>query len=188
METTQDIDIAQLFRERRQNLPPELTEVIDNGVLDALLIVLQERFGLSEEQKMLLNNEVILILFLFLPLQGLVERIGESLEIEKNIAQSIYEELYSLVFEDIEEVLNHVDEASKNQPKKASSEAQVTPAASTEPFTPPSSDALRQLRTMSSDIERIHGYGYKKPVEEGLTNSKEEPIVRSSSQDDLLKR
>lgn len=145
--------------ERYKTLLPELKSLIDYGTVDLVLKELSEEFDFSNEQKILLENEILLIILLILPIAGLAERISDSLGLKPEKATYLANYCQSYLF-DLEKEL--FLETEKQFAEKTSEEESYSPAI--------------PLQTTPENIPH-HGYGA------GLAN--EEP-AHTSSQDDIV--
>jgi hypothetical protein len=88
-----NIPLATELRSRFDELPEELTEVILDPLLNVELEDIAKRYGLSEQQKKVLSNEVMLVLFLFEPLSQLRSTLVQNMEISPSTAEAIMFEL-----------------------------------------------------------------------------------------------
>ena len=180
------------IQERVKILPQEITDLILDGSLDAVVYDLQETYSLSKVQVKLLENEIILVLTLFLSPNSFVDNVEESLEIDRVTAEAIgvkvREELFSLIDDIIASVENArkdiqtsigdenlLSKMEKREELKNLAQTFAQPATTSIP-TPPNTNApttaetyiekVEPIRTMEGDINRIHGYGTQMQNEE----------------------
>ncbi len=99
--------------ERLEVLPKELVDLITDGTLDATVYTAQEKYGLTEEQTKLLENEIILVLALFLSKRTFVDHVRESLAVDEETAFGIGEIVKEEIFSLVEDILQIVDDARK---------------------------------------------------------------------------
>ncbi len=98
------------FIERYQNLPPDIRELLDYGIVDKVIeeVAVENRF--TKEQEDILRMEIELVLYMFLPRQGFINRIKESLEIETSIAEIITAYIDQELFSLVEPIMNFLDD------------------------------------------------------------------------------
>ena len=196
LQTQEDI------QSRFDELPQELMDLIVGGTLDAVMFGINDVYKLTPEQATSLENEIILVLSLFVRPSEFVDNVQESLYIERSIAEAIGKEVQSDVFDLVEDILTfaesvgtetHATEtiaidaaAIKKQelsklaeqfakPRVMEATAEEAQEASTENVTP--------LRTMQGDINRIHGYG---AYNDALEASEDTTQAHVSNQTDIL--
>jgi len=166
---------AQLdVQERLEILPEELVELITNGSLDAVTLIAQKKYGLSEEQIRLLENEIILILALFLPKRDFIDNIKESLVIDDQTAFGISEMVQDSLFSLVDDILAAVETARKEagivlgkvdlskkieRKEDLNKLAQTLSAPNPERLQPTNIETVEPIRTMEGDMNRVHGYG-----------------------------
>lgn len=189
-------------QERIQILPEELTDLITDGTLDVVTYGIQQKYRLTDTQKTLLENEIILVLTLFLSPDTFVQNVEESLEIKPEIAEAIgvevTDQIFDLVLDIIETVENgrkdwalgkSPEETLKTLEKKESINKLIGSLSkpSTSPLETNPEESIVPIRTMEGDISRIHGYGaYYETLKE--QNKVKDTDSVSSSQETILKK
>ena len=94
---------------RFDDLPEEIMDIIVGGTLEAVVAGIAELYSLTTEQSLALENEIILILSLFLSPATFVDNVQESLQIDRATAQAIGSEVSSEIFELVEDILTAVE-------------------------------------------------------------------------------
>ncbi len=181
LQTQEDI------QSRFDELPQELMDLIVGGTLDAVMFGINDVYKLTPEQATSLENEIILVLSLFVSPSEFVGNVQESLHVERSIADAIGKDVQSGVFDLVEDILTFAESAGTPVPE---TETVTIDAAAikkqelsklAEQFAKPravemtAEEALEigtenviPLRTMQGDINRIHGYGaYNDALEAG---------------------
>ena len=192
---------VQLLRQRASQLPKGLMSLITDGALDVAVFDIVEKYHLTKEQMRLLENEIILTLLRFLSLEDLSSRIQESLKIDTETAENITTELHANLFQEAIEILNEhppeegselakQKELSELQEKLAQAKATAEEAPTANTPTPPAKTAAVQpMRTMETDMDRIHGYGAYRaafPNTDEIQENEEEAVIKSVAQEELL--
>jgi len=190
----------QAMQERYKELPPHIMELFEYGTVDFVIDSLAKEYGLSEEQKIGLRMEIELVLYLFLPRKGFVERLKESLQTEhirtEQIAARVEDDLFTIV----DDILTFVESQFNDEGEVAMNPVILAPAASPE-TTPPALEpvteqsqqpekvepGVKSLRTFAKDVEisRAHSYGAFKSNDDG---NPDDENVHTTSQDDILKK
>jgi hypothetical protein len=181
------------LQERLGTLPEEILSLITRGTLDATVFELRDLYNLTNDQVRLLENEIILVLSFFESREAFVQNVTESLEIEPFIAEDIGMTVTSQIFElvdDYFEVVEQGRKASLNGVVPGEVEAVVAkkselaslaaafgkkePERLENPEVETFTSNVAPLRTMESDIKRVHGYGVAETEtpEESLENKK----------------
>lgn len=200
--TKAQIDI----QERAAMVPEELVALITNGTLDAVVFDISREYGLTPEQERLLENEISLVLLLYIPVEDFAANVEESLEVGYEAAQGITNTVYAEIFELVDDILQTISQGRKEVaaqkglatlPKKMERREDLTKLAETlsTPKTPdatPSAqivdaDVVAPIRTMEQDMNRVHGYGAyvaqqeqeSAPVTAAIPK-KEAPVVTST--------
>lgn len=184
------------MQERYDSLPQEIKELFEYDTIGVVLKNIALQFGLNKTQAKLLRMEVELVLYFFLPSDGLKERLQESLSIESERAGQIVDQLENDLFIIVKpglELANkifsgeEVEEVSLQAP-----DSLVTPlpkAAPNQPAAPASPQKTSQpgIRTYASDVaeNRAHGSFRQPETEQETRGDGEEPVYRSS-QDDII--
>lgn len=198
-----------------ETLPTEVRDLIDFNISDVVIDDISDEFHLTQQQRISLENQVLLVLLFFLPSQGFGGRIMETLDIDttlsKNIAKVIQEKLFYLIADILEEtdkqlllqahtenvhtreieevepvLLNDIIDTSIKTPEIPKT-VTVSEEIKTEDF-----EKVTPIRTMETDAKRVHGYGAyrdKNPLPETKeTESQEEPTHTSTQEDALAHR
>ncbi|MEZ4200454.1 MAG: hypothetical protein R3B69_02580 [Candidatus Paceibacterota bacterium] len=140
-----------------KKLPPELKELIDFGSVDVVIKNATREFALNEEQSVLLENEVMLVLLLMLPIDGFATRVREALEIEFHKAAELEVYVKENLF-DLEAEIFELTEAEFIKKQKE--------------------ETLQQKNTtLEPNIKNVHGYGAGLPTEEPAYSSKQEDVM-----------
>lgn len=168
--------------ERVEILPKELVDLITEGTLDVVVFNVQEKYQLTPTQATLLENEIILVLTLFLSPNTFVQNVQESLEIDNDTAKAIGTEVHSEIFELVADIIDAVEQGRKDNSLGKNQEDTIKtlekkeslnkllgiltkPSVSTSES--PTEENITPIRTMEGDINRIHGYGaYYKTIAE----------------------
>lgn len=89
------------MQKRYKALPPEIIELFEFGTVDVVLDKITKDFQLTSDQKAMLRVEIELTLYFFFPRTTMIERIQESLEIDRlkaeNIATAVDGQLFIIV-------------------------------------------------------------------------------------------
>ena len=137
-------------------------------------------------------------LLLFLDSESLSDRISMSLELPKEIATEISGIINESLFYTVSDILTEFDNkfSTTNQkadipdipntavaPEPTSAQSEI-PAVTPPPEVPPETEleTVSPLRTMSGDIQKVHGYG---ALAQQHNDAEDEP-VHSSSQTETL--
>lgn len=169
------------MRERYSKLPKEILELFEYGTVDLVLENIVTEYGLSEEQSQSLRMEVELTLYLFLPRNTLLERLVESLGMDREEVEMMISDLEENLFVVVDPLLTATEKkfssrANVSETNTGNVQEEQTP-------TPNESQVVKTLRTFSDDMHNIHGYGSFKqnsPEDDG-------PIHRSEQSDVLPK-
>jgi hypothetical protein len=186
------------MRARYHELPEEIQELFEYGTVETVLDNVAVEFGLSDEQKALLQMETELVLFLLEPRMGFIERTKESLEIDATLAELLVARLESDLFIIVDRLLIEA-EKQLTQPVSQTPPADVSPIVlpplSTATENPtnqaeqlaPSTTQVQPLRTFAMDVDmnRAHGYGAFRSED---ADSEGDAPVHRSSQDDIIKK
>jgi hypothetical protein len=196
------------MRSRYGELPEEIKELFEYGTVETVLDSAAVEFGLSDEQKSLLQMETELVLFLFLTRVGFVERVQESLEIELSRAELIGSRIESDLFVIVDNILTAVENELNNPSGQSTTVASNNPqpivlpplgsmdvltenkGSASGPVNVPdeaTENNLKPLRTFAMDVDmnRAHGYGAFRS--EDADNEGSTPVHRSN-QDDIIKK
>ena len=193
------------IEERVKILPEDIVELITEGDVELVASTMGNLYSLSSQQVELLENEIVLTLLMFLPVDSFTQRVSESLEIRNDIAERITSQVHAEINYILEDILQLVDEAkqmkadgnndaeiAKKMAKKeelaslAQTFAQKSVQSTAVPQTPTQTqesptEKIPAMRTMHDDITRIHGYGSV-----ASTQNNEEPIVTALSQEETF--
>lgn len=190
------------IQERLQILPEELVDLITDGTLDVVTFNLQQKYTLTDTQRTLLENEIILVLTLFLSPDTFVQNVQESLEIKTETAEAIGVEVTDQIFDLVADIIETVESGRKDWALGKSTEETLKTLEKKEsinkligslskPATSPLETNLEEsivpIRTMEGDISRIHGYGAYYETLEEQSKLKDTDSV-SSSQETILKK
>lgn len=189
-------------QERIKILPQEIIDLVTDGTLDAVALTLQEEYGLTETQKKLLENEIILVLAMFLNPSDFAQNVAESLEIDPTIAQAIEVEVKNEIFDLVDDILAsvisarreiqaslgdttllHTMEKKESLSKLADTFAQPKEERLENPAIQTLTENVEPLRTMEGDMNRVHGYGAYVEMKEAQANGQ---TGASSVQEDIL--
>lgn len=134
----ENINQPEEMRERYKALPTEITELFEYGTVDFVLNNLAQEFALGDEQKEALRMEIELVLYFFLPRMGLVERLQDSLEIDRVKAEQIYAYVEENLFIIVDDILTFTDKELKDdtETEEAVPVAQVALPATEKPIAP----------------------------------------------------
>lgn len=155
--------------EHYRDVPEEIRGLIDNKVAAATVNEASVLFGLDAKQQSLLENEVLLVLLLLLPRDGLANRVQESLEIEEKQARELTDYLENNLFDLVDDILELAAGELFGPSKVAAMELD-------------SKDTVPPIRTFESDMRGVHGYG----AFAGNINENAEENVYRSAQDSVL--
>lgn len=188
------------IQERVKILPQEIIDLIIGGPLDAVVSDLQKKYALSPLQTKLLENEIILVLALFLDPNTFVNNIQESLEVDRPTAEAIGAEVSSELFELVDDIIalvmnarreiqsadgdgNQLASTEKKNDLKRLAQTFAQPAPIPQPPDKQKTataeaktymEKVEPLRTMEGDINRIHGYGAQPHTEDAIENAQSE--------------
>lgn len=183
--------------ERIQILPQPILDIFSLGYVDDVVDDLKVTHELSEKQAIILHNAITLVLMLLIRKGDLIQNLMESLPVSESLAIKLYTRIEEEVFQispEIEALLAYANEEFElppeieDVPTTIPSTEQLEPTFKTESVTP-TSETIVPLRTMSADIEKIHGYGAfhaEQQAEQTDTDEAFEPIVQAASQDEVL--
>lgn len=180
---------SELLHERFAQLPDEITDIISYGILDQTITGLSDRYDLTEQERVLLENNIILVLLMFLPRSELAQHIEETLDTDTERASALATEINEQIFSLVEGYLDAADEElfSKNTPdtkKPPTPQNEVTPVPPpAEEEAPRSNSNIEAMRTFDSDAKKVHGYGAFRKQE-----PRPEEQTYSSSQDEVLNK
>lgn len=170
----------QQILERYREMPEEIRDLFDMGIIDRAVTMVSQQYGLTEEQSILLGNQIALTVLLFLPKDDFDGRLVSALNIGPEKATGITTVIESEVFLLVDDLLEEAngrfldrDVTSEEIPPVASPEpeAATTPTESS-PKPQESTNVIEALRTMQSDANRIHGYGaYRRQAEQPKQNA-----------------
>lgn len=186
---------------RFDNLPQELMDLIVGGTLDAVVFGIEDTYKLTQEQVTSLENEIILVLSLFVSPSEFVDNVQESLGVERPIAEAIGKEVATEIFDPVDDILAFAegkrsgDQTGEAQPQNIIDKKQeltrlaeqfarprvATP--SVEEVVENSAENVTPLRTMQGDMNRIHGYG---AYNEALERGEDATQTHVSNQGDIL--
>lgn len=164
--------------ERIEILPEELVTLATDGTVAATIFLLQEKYTLTEKQVTLLENEILLVLALFLSPQEFTQNVQDSLEVTQETAQAIADEVNEEIFSLVQDILDTVVKARKElntnlgtanlqaKLEKKDNLEQLTetfekrdPQRLTDPNVQEYTGNVEPIHTMEEDMGRIHGYG-----------------------------
>lgn len=159
--------------QRYETMPPEIRDLFDLGLIERSTKEISETFVLTEEQRIALENQIVMVVLLFLPREGFESRIAETLSIDHSAADTIAGYLQNELFDLIDDVLEATDEQFRTNTQAATNENRVVEKVEPQPVLneestksqpsqqeiPSASEQISPLRTMHGDAERIHGYG-----------------------------
>lgn len=207
----------EMMRERYPELPDEVKELFEYGIVEQMLQKVNQEFGLREDDIPLLQMEVDLILYGFLTRDGLSTRLQESLSIEESRARQIAERLEGDLFIIVDRYLTYVEElltesineekpliANQSQteegPTQVSKPADAivdnhgesvisTPAKEVPKETKQSTEGnIKPLRTFAEDVELSRVHGYGTFQSGEVTEDTDDTPVHRSNQDDIIKK
>lgn len=184
------------IQERASIVPEELVDLITGGTVDATVSELVVEYGLTELQKKLLENEICLVLLLFLSPDSFGERLEESLEVGYEASQTIARRVNEEIFYLVDDILDSVEQARKelgeskgiaSLPQKMERREDLTkladmlslPRTQQEPAVPTTADSsgVEPIRTMEADMNRVHGYGAYVAQRDGEVQEQAEPVA-----------
>lgn len=192
------------MQERYNQLPPQITELFDYGTVGLSIDNITSEFNLTERQKEALLMETELVLYLFLPRLGFIERLQESLEIDQSLAEQVASEIENNIFFIVNDLLDFSDNQFKQESGTPTTIPNAQPQTNnktiiTKSTNPPASEIIghaeesagqniKPLRTFAEDVQssRVHGYGAFHSGE--VTEGNDSDPVHRSSQDDIIKR
>ena len=164
IENTDDV-----LRERYALLPDELTDLIEYMTVALVVEQISTTYDLTQIQSTLLENEILMVLLLFLPRESFKERIQDSLQIDASLAATIGDEIEKEIFSLVNGILTAANKGfvsdTQIEPAPLQESEVPTPTAMKDPEPtaiapePDLSERISALRTMQGDAERIHGYG-----------------------------
>lgn len=183
------------MQRRYGQLPEEIRELFDYETVDVIIHDTTREFGLNEAQKDALQMEIELVLYLFLPRTGFIERLQDSLEIDRGLAEKITAKVETDLFTIVDNILTFVESqfADGQATESAPSAIVVPPQTPSVPTPPPPPEpkqetGLKPLRTFAEDVafSRAHSYGsFKSP--DNNDHDDDTPTYHSS-QDDIIKK
>lgn len=195
------------MQERYQELPPQITELFEYGTVSSVLDATAREFGLKEEQRVALRMEIELVLYLFLPKTGLIERLQDSLKINQSLAEQLTAKIEGEIFLLISDLLDFAEEQFREETTTTSDNKREVTSSSTneeksfipkeivtENKTPnsveteePKEEGVKSIRTFAEDMEvsRAHSYGAFRSNDEETDG--DDPI-HQTNQDDILKK
>lgn len=195
----------EIMRERYSQLPPEITELFEYATVDKVLEDVTKEFALNEEQVGVLRAEIELVLYLFMPRAGFVDRVAETLEIDVTKANALAQKINSDLFIIVNDLLSFVETqfettTSETPTTTQNSEPETTPNEKVTGYIPPMatpgtsqtaaapSPGLKQIRTFADDVNlsRVHGYGVFSNTQS--EEKEDEETIHRSSQDDIIKK
>lgn len=206
--------VAQQVHERVQILPDSVVTLVTSGLVDDVVNELTLEYTLNDIQKQLLENEIALVLMLFLPERGFAERIQESLNIAPDVATRITQDVSEQLLYLVQEILIPVDEnlwsrteqVEENQspsfiptiPKQRTTAPALVPNMETDANN--EQPVVQPVRTMEHDMDNVQGYGaYRKMfpdkeaadtrvTQERHKSGEEGMYIPATSQDTLLEK
>lgn len=171
------------MRERYPKLPKEILALFEYGTVDLVLENIAREYTLNEEQRLSLRMELELTLYLFLPRNTLLERLDESLGIDREEIEMILSDLEENLLMVADPIL--VAAEKKFSTKTDSQEETARNALGSQAAETTSSQTVKPLRTFSDDAHNVHGYGSFK---QDLEISDDTPVHRSEQNDVLDNR
>ncbi len=214
MNFSQQKAIDTILEERLALLPEEITQLISNTQFKQEVEILIDDLPLEPTQKKELSNFFYMTLLLFVPIDTFIDTLIQKTTIPTDIAQLSYNKLYALIPPEIQDILQAITDELKKEPENTLQTLQETftpekeapaspapathstntpsaPAPDTNITTPPPLEAttpVQAMRTMETDMNRIHGYGaYRAQFPEIEKEQEEtEEIIRSATQEELL--
>ena len=157
-------------------MPSEIKELIDMGIFDDVIKEAVLQYQLTAKQQVLLENETLLVLMGLSGQSELTEHLQKALDLDNTKAALIYgylkQELFDLAYEPLEEAERQLAMQSDSDEVP---ETTRTASKTAEP--------VQSIRTMPSDVKRVHGYGAGLPPEEEVPtySSTQADIVRDKN-------
>lgn len=97
------------MQKRYKALPPEIIELFEFGTVDVVLDKITKGFQLTSDQKAMLRVEIELTLYFFFPRTNIIERIQESLEIDRLKAENIAADVENQLFIIVDDMLSFAE-------------------------------------------------------------------------------
>lgn len=176
-----DTDITQQLAERFKQLPKVVQDAIQSADVEKRMRELADTQKLHLDQWEALENEVMLALLGFQPIEDLEKNIKSETGVSDEVAKTLTESISKIVFEpirgELERELQHPDakaltvsgvEAAGKQAVQAESAPAVAPATPPSPATAqkaertPVSETYKPGET-SSDRKTVHDDPYREP-------------------------
>ena len=101
-------ETKQLVQGRFKELPPQLQASLSNEHIRPAVTYLVKKYTLSELQETKLENEIVLVLLGFAYTEDFTETIVREVPIDISIAQSITQEVQTMVFQDVASELHQI--------------------------------------------------------------------------------
>lgn len=176
-------DTTDLLSERMQELPVEVTRMLQDNSIREYVLKIQKEFKLSDKETVILENEIALIVLVLVPFESLYERLTLFTDLPTEKVTSIIQKTYSELLIDIIPLLVSIEnEESKEEhtenekgglPKGKKEEYErlhlrpeekerpTAPAGESSGAKPLTKDdlmnSLSPKRTMQSDISHLKG-------------------------------
>lgn len=119
-----DQEIKKLVVERYEVLPQKIQEFLLKPTLTSSIRIVAQKHNLPEAKATTLENEVVMTLLGFEPLESFDERIMKELLIPGSVAASIERDLKETVFHEVEDELLRIEKEQKEYDKQLEKEGQ----------------------------------------------------------------
>lgn len=118
------MDIQQIIKDRYKELPEDIQQAIKNTNLAEKFMVIANKHSLRIDQNGSLQTETLLVMLGLEPSEDYVDNVQKALEVSRNEAQSIAEDVNKEILGSIRSTIQSIEE---KQEKQESNSIQQTP-------------------------------------------------------------